>query len=116
MSKTRVIYSAYDLETNHQVVLNYQPSNVGSWHTFSDNDDDARARHYVLIHDWLPNAAHRITQAIKMFRDDDAPTPLQALEAIVKAIGDDHYTVEEDNDGPYILDWYEIEAELGEDA
>lgn len=100
MSTTRQIFNAYDLTTDNSATLEHRFTPWGSWHVTTYID----GHHKEVMHDWLPSAAEAITNALQTFKDDDAPTTEQALDAIVAMVGNPHYEVFDSGDGPFILD------------
>ena len=99
------IYDAFDLATDAYVSLSRRP--VNGLFDVSVTVEDARV--IDMAYDWLPGAAEVVADAVARFADDDAPTPTYALERIVAWFNDDRLVVEDHGDGPFIVDYAEID-------
>lgn len=97
-----IIFSAYDLATNSHIILEsttplgYFPTHVNG---------------RMVLHDYLSGAAQRVAEAVSEFQDDDAPAPAEALEAIAAHFNDEQIVVEDHGDGPFLVDYNELEDE-----
>lgn len=98
------IYDAYDMSTDLFVSVDRRPV-TGYFEVTVTRGDEMSC----VQHDYLPDAASTIADAVARFADDDAPTPADALEQIVAWFNDDRLVVEDHGDGPFIVDYAEID-------